>query len=144
LAPSSINQRLSAIRKLALEAADNGLMAPELAAGISRVKGAKRLGVRTGNWLNKEQAEALINSPDTSTLKGKRDRGRFGADPTESWPRFHHNDGALPGSPAGPYGRALRPPGAEVGRGLIGHAGLGHASQRTVAASGARSRLPTA
>jgi site-specific recombinase XerD len=74
LAPSSINQRLSAIRKLALEAADNGLMAPELAAGISRVKGAKRLGVRTGNELNKEQAEALINSPDTSTLKGKRDR----------------------------------------------------------------------
>src|ERR1039458_5812313 len=34
LAPSSINVRLSAIRRLALEAADNGVMAPELAAGI--------------------------------------------------------------------------------------------------------------
>jgi site-specific recombinase XerD len=38
LAPSSINVRLSAIRRLALEAADNGLMAPELAAGIARAK----------------------------------------------------------------------------------------------------------
>src|SRR5579862_9141513 len=42
LAPSSINVRLSAIRRLALEAADNGLMVPELAAGIGRAKGAKR------------------------------------------------------------------------------------------------------
>ncbi len=35
---SSIIIRMSAIRKLAAEAADNGLLAPELAAGISRVK----------------------------------------------------------------------------------------------------------
>src|ERR1700754_1278202 len=32
LAPSSVNLRLSAIRKLASEAADNGLLAPEVAA----------------------------------------------------------------------------------------------------------------
>src|SRR6186997_2484389 len=38
LGPSSIIIRMSAIRKLAAEAADNGLLAPELAAGISRVK----------------------------------------------------------------------------------------------------------
>jgi site-specific recombinase XerD len=74
LAPASINIRLSAIRKLATEAADNGLMAPELAAGVARVKGAKRQGVRMGNWLTKGQAEALLNSPDTARLKGKRDR----------------------------------------------------------------------
>src|SRR5450631_3585231 len=42
LAPSSINVRLSAIRRLSLEVADNGVMAPELAAGIARAKGAKR------------------------------------------------------------------------------------------------------
>jgi hypothetical protein len=47
----SINVRITAVRKLAVEAADNGLLAPELAAGISRVKGAKSKGVRVGNWL---------------------------------------------------------------------------------------------
>ena len=36
-------------RKLAAEAADNGLLAPELAAGISRVKSAKTQGIRVGN-----------------------------------------------------------------------------------------------
>src|SRR6478672_520793 len=36
----SINVRITAVRKLAVEAADNGLMAPELASGIARVKGA--------------------------------------------------------------------------------------------------------
>src|ERR1022692_3236130 len=35
----SINVRITAVRKLAVEAADNGLLAPELAAGITRVKG---------------------------------------------------------------------------------------------------------
>ncbi|MBM3766127.1 MAG: hypothetical protein FJW32_12125 [Acidobacteria bacterium] len=35
---------------------------------------AKRQGVRTGNWLTVTQAEKLVNSPDTDTLKGKRDR----------------------------------------------------------------------
>jgi hypothetical protein len=51
LAPATINVRLAAIRKLAIEAADNGLVNPALAAGIGRVKGVKRLGVRMGNWL---------------------------------------------------------------------------------------------
>jgi site-specific recombinase XerD len=73
LAPSSINVRLSAIRRLALEAADNGFMAPELAAGIARAKGAKRGGVRLGHWLTAEQAEQLLALPDRTTLKGIRD-----------------------------------------------------------------------
>src|ERR1700757_4256954 len=30
---------------------DAGLLSPELAAGISRVKGVKQLGFRSGNWL---------------------------------------------------------------------------------------------
>jgi integrase len=65
---------LSAVRKLATEAADNGLLAPELAAGIARVRGAKRLGVRAGNWLTPEEATALLNAPDRSVLIGCRDR----------------------------------------------------------------------
>ena len=74
LAPSTINQYLSAVRKLAQEAEDNGLMDPVLAQGVARVKGVKSAGERVGNWLTREQAQTLLNAPDTSTLKGLRDR----------------------------------------------------------------------
>ncbi len=74
LAPATINVHLSALRRLAAEAADNGLLDPDIAGGIAKVKGAPAHGVRTGNWLNKEQAETLLRLPDLSTLKGKRDR----------------------------------------------------------------------
>ena len=74
LSHSTINQRLSAIRKLAMEAADNGFMPSELATGISRVRGAKQSGIRSGQWLTREQAEKLISAPDAATMKGKRDR----------------------------------------------------------------------
>jgi len=70
----SINVRITAMRKLAVEAADNGLLAPELAAGIARVKSAKSTGVRMGNWLSLKQAQALLNAPDIATTKGLRDR----------------------------------------------------------------------
>jgi hypothetical protein len=71
----SINVRITALRKLAVEAADNGLLAPELAAGITRIKGVKSKGVRVGNWLSVRQAQTLLNTPDVSTKKGLRDRG---------------------------------------------------------------------
>src|ERR1700681_3326591 len=74
LGSSSIITRMSAIGKLAAEAADNGLLAPELAAGISRVKSAKSVGIRMGNWLSLKQAQALLNTPDITTLRGLRDR----------------------------------------------------------------------
>ena len=74
LGSSSIIIRMSAIRKLAMEAADNGLLDPELAAGIRRVKSVKSVGIRVGNWLSLRQAQALVNAPDITTLKGLRDR----------------------------------------------------------------------
>lgn len=74
LAPSTINVRLAALRKLAAEAADNGLLDPVLAAGISKVRGARQFGVRAGNWLTLEEARLLLAAPDSRTLKGKRDR----------------------------------------------------------------------
>jgi integrase len=78
LAPSTINVRLSALRRLAGEAADNGLLDSELASSIGRVKGMKAQGVRTGNWLTLDQAERLIRLPDSNTLKGRRDRALLG------------------------------------------------------------------
>src|SRR5882762_1910382 len=74
LSPGTINVRLAAVRRLAYEAADAGLLSPDLAAGIRRVKGAKKHGVRLGNWLTSEQGKRLWQLPDPTTLKGKRDR----------------------------------------------------------------------
>ncbi|MCP4542607.1 MAG: tyrosine-type recombinase/integrase [Chloroflexi bacterium] len=74
LSPSTVNLRLSAIRKLAVEAADNGMVDQALANGIKAVKGVKTTGVRVGNWLTKDQAQALLNAPNVETLKGLRDR----------------------------------------------------------------------
>src|SRR5580698_8589939 len=70
----SINVRITAVRKLAVEAADNGLLAPELASGITHVKGGASKGVRCGNWLSVKQAQTLLNRPDAATTKGLRDR----------------------------------------------------------------------
>jgi hypothetical protein len=63
LAPSTINVRLAAVRRLAYEVSDTGLLSPDLAAGIRRVKGAKRLGARIGNWLTVDQSRSLPGDP---------------------------------------------------------------------------------
>src|SRR5258707_3212768 len=74
LAPSTINVRLAAVRRLAYEASDTGLLSPDLAAGIRRVKGAKRLGAGIGNWLTADQSRTLLGEPPSGSLRGKRDR----------------------------------------------------------------------
>jgi hypothetical protein len=58
LAPGTINVRIAAVPRLAYEAADSGLLSPELAAGIHRVKGIRKLGYRLGNWLTAGEASA--------------------------------------------------------------------------------------
>ena len=58
LAPGTINLRLGAVRRLAYEASDCGLLSADLAAGIRRVKGVRKLGIRLGNWLTAEQGNA--------------------------------------------------------------------------------------
>jgi integrase/recombinase XerD len=73
-APATVNQRLAAIKKLAREAAANGLLDAAVAAAIDQVPGVRQSGTRAGNWLTKAQAEALINAPDPNTRKGTRDR----------------------------------------------------------------------
>lgn len=72
-ASSTINLRLAAVRRLAYEAADSGLLSPDLAAGIRRVKGAKKHGTRVGNWLTVDQGRALLSIFDRTALRGKRD-----------------------------------------------------------------------
>lgn len=71
---SSINQRLTAIRKLASEAADNGLIDYATAQAIGKAEGVRSEGKRLGNWLSKQDAQRLLDAPDTSSVKGARDR----------------------------------------------------------------------
>ena len=73
LAANTINQQLAAVRRLAHEAADSGLLSPELAAGISRVKGVKQLGFRSGNWLTVEQSSRVLGLAAGASLRAKRD-----------------------------------------------------------------------
>jgi len=74
LAPGTVNLRLGAARRLAYEAADSGLLSADAAAGIRRVKGVKKLGVRLGNWLTADQAITLWKAPAVDSVRGKRDR----------------------------------------------------------------------
>jgi site-specific recombinase XerC len=73
LAANTINQQLAAVRRLAHEAADSGLLSPELAAGISRVKGVKQLGFRSGNWLSAEESSEVLKCARGNRMRAKRD-----------------------------------------------------------------------
>src|SRR5438270_29238 len=71
-ATATINLRLAAVRRVTYEAADSGLLSPDLAAGIRRVKGVRRIGVRVGNWLTTEEGKRLLASVERGSLRGKR------------------------------------------------------------------------
>src|SRR5450759_4823166 len=74
LAPATINLRLAAVRRLAQEAADNGLLGVGVASSISKVRGLRLYGVRIGIWLTSAGARQLLGVPDSDSLRGKRDR----------------------------------------------------------------------
>lgn len=73
LAASTINVRLATVRRLAYEAADTGLLSPELVAGIRRVKGVPQLGRRVGNWLSAAEGDKLLSGTAAETVRQKRD-----------------------------------------------------------------------
>jgi site-specific recombinase XerD len=73
-APATINQKLAAVRALAVELADGAMLSPIVAAAISRVRGVKSHGIRMGRWLTQSDAQRLIDAPNHTTLRGKRDR----------------------------------------------------------------------
>ena len=72
-APSTINVRLSAVRKMVGEARRNGMLGAEAAANLDDIPNIRQQGTRMGNWLTKEQARELLAVPDRKSLKGKRD-----------------------------------------------------------------------
>src|SRR5271154_1078952 len=73
LSASTVNVRLSAVRKLIGEARSNGFISAEEAANLAGVPNLSQKGTRVGNWLTREQAKELLTVPDRSKIKGKRD-----------------------------------------------------------------------
>jgi integrase len=73
LSPSTINQRLCAIRKLVNEARENGLLDPAEAVRITSVPGVPQSGVRLGHWLSGDESKRLLAVPNRTRLIGKRD-----------------------------------------------------------------------
>ena len=73
LSPSTINVRMSAIRKLVGEARRNGMIGREESDNLTDIPNVRQKGTRLGNWLTREQAKELLAVPDRSKLKGKRD-----------------------------------------------------------------------
>ena len=71
---ASINLRLAAIRKLSREADELKLWPETVTAAFVSVKKIPQRGKRIGNWLTLEQAQQLINAPDTATPMGLRNR----------------------------------------------------------------------
>jgi hypothetical protein len=70
LAANTINQQLAAVRRLAHEAADAGLLSPELAAGISRVRGVKQLGFYGREADEHGRREIVACRSTTSNVRG--------------------------------------------------------------------------
>jgi integrase len=73
LSASTVNVRLSAVRKLVGEAQRNGVIGAEDAANIAGVPNLSQKGSRLGNWLTRDQAKELLTVPDRSKIKGERD-----------------------------------------------------------------------
>ena len=73
LSASTINVRLSAVRKMVSEARRNGMLSAEDAANLTEIPNIRQKGTRLGNWLTRDQAKELLAVPDRSTVKGKRD-----------------------------------------------------------------------
>jgi site-specific recombinase XerD len=74
----NINQVLAAIRYYLRELVKHRELPSETAEAICAIKGLTVKGKKTGNWLTLVEAQSLINSPDTSTPLGVRDRAILG------------------------------------------------------------------
>jgi integrase/recombinase XerD len=73
LSTATVNLRLAAVRALAQEAADQGLLDQAEAAAIRRVRGERVAGTRMGMWISKEELDRILLTADRTTIRGQRD-----------------------------------------------------------------------
>jgi site-specific recombinase XerD len=71
---SSYNQALSAIKRLATQAAENNWIDWITARTIDGLPSKKAFGTRVGNWLTLEQSRQLVNMPIADSHSARRDR----------------------------------------------------------------------
>lgn len=72
-APSTVNQALTAVRRLAEEATYVGAD-PITMSGITKIKNVKSGGRRMGHWLSSDQVKTLFDCTERDTLKGCQER----------------------------------------------------------------------
>lgn len=66
---SSRNQSIAAIKKLALTASAHHIISPQTALDISQIKSCPQKGIRSGNWLGKDDCLKLLEwSPNTPCI----------------------------------------------------------------------------
>jgi site-specific recombinase XerD len=71
---ATVNQRLCAIRRLVIFAAEKGLLTPEEALLSTQLSGLKRSQVRRRGPLSTDQTDRLVGAPELTSVKGIRDR----------------------------------------------------------------------
>jgi hypothetical protein len=87
------------VRCLAYEAADAGLLTPDLGVGIRRIKGAMRHRVKIGNWLTAEQGKDVLQVLiEGVCLESDGDYGNAGK-PTAGFPNVSQPWKSLRDSP---------------------------------------------
>lgn len=69
---ATVNNRITAVKRLIVEARRTKLISAELATDLLEIKGLPQRGGRTGNWLDQAQVRLLLGVPDRKTPRGKR------------------------------------------------------------------------
>lgn len=78
LAPASINQQLTVLRRFGREAAEAGLLPARVALSITQLPNVPNRGMRVGTWLRREQGKRLVVRPNLTKLSGLRDYAILG------------------------------------------------------------------
>jgi hypothetical protein len=77
LAPATVNQRLAAVRRLAQEAADNGLLDASIASAISRVHGIRLHGKVIGKFMLGPNTEVTVIQQEYVIVDAVRQTTRY-------------------------------------------------------------------
>jgi len=75
---STVSLRIAAVRALVKEARLWKAIDQDTEESILKIRGPARNQRRTGKWLTVDQAEKLIQTPDGTSIRGRRDRAIIG------------------------------------------------------------------
>jgi integrase len=72
--PSTVNRKLTSIRRFFEAAADLGYVSLPTLASVKRIKNVHQAGQKTQRWLTLEEAQTLLDAPPITSSIGLRDR----------------------------------------------------------------------